>query len=119
MSVNAIGSPSRWIRSPSPGPSRGAWTAARRSSTVATAIPFISTRISPARTPAASASDPGTMSMSWMPVHDDRFEIRFHPHGWSEPQPVSLEFDRNRTGAITGFGLSSGSERGIVFEKHH
>jgi hypothetical protein len=49
------------------------------------------------------------------PVADDRFEIKFHPHGWSGPQPVSLEFDRNRTGAITGFGLSSGSERGIVF----
>jgi CubicO group peptidase (beta-lactamase class C family) len=50
-------------------------------------------------------------------VADDRFEFRFHPHGWSGPQPVSLEFDRNRTGAITGFGLSSGSERGIVFER--
>ena len=52
-----------------------------------------------------------------VPVADDRFEIRFHPHGWSEPQTVSLEFDRNPTGAITGFGLSSGSERGIVFER--
>ena len=49
------------------------------------------------------------------PVADDRFEFGFHPQGWSGPQPVSLEFDRNRTGAITGFGLSSGSERGIVF----
>ncbi len=49
------------------------------------------------------------------PVADDRFEIRFHDQGLSGPQPASLEFDRNRTGAITGFGLSSGSERGIVF----
>jgi len=52
-----------------------------------------------------------------VPVADDRFEFRFHPRGWSEPQPVSLEFDRNRAGAVTGFGLSSGSERGIVFER--
>jgi CubicO group peptidase (beta-lactamase class C family) len=50
-------------------------------------------------------------------VADDRFEFSFHPKGWSEPQPVSLEFDRNRAGAVTGFGLSSGSERGIVFER--
>jgi CubicO group peptidase (beta-lactamase class C family) len=50
-------------------------------------------------------------------VADDRFEFRFHPQGWSGPQPVSLEFDRNRTGAVTGFGLSLGSERGIVFER--
>jgi hypothetical protein len=51
------------------------------------------------------------------PVADDRFGVRFHPQGWSGPELVSLEFDRNRTGAITGFGLSSGSERGIVFER--
>jgi CubicO group peptidase (beta-lactamase class C family) len=52
-------------------------------------------------------------------VADDQFEIRFRDPGSdsSEPQPVSLEFDRNRTGAVTGFGLSSGSERGIVFER--
>ncbi len=51
------------------------------------------------------------------PVANDRFEFRFHPQGWSEPQQVSLEFHRNRAGAVTGFGLSSGSERGIVFER--
>jgi len=51
------------------------------------------------------------------PVADDLFEIRFDEQGLSGPQPASLEFDRNRTGAITGFGLSSGSERGIVFER--
>jgi hypothetical protein len=50
-------------------------------------------------------------------VADDRFEFSFHPKGWSEPQRVSLEFDRNRAGAISGFGLSAGSERGIVFER--
>ena len=52
------------------------------------------------------------------PVADDQFEFRFQPQGWSEPQPVRLEFDRNATGAVTGFGLSSGSERDIVFERH-
>jgi CubicO group peptidase (beta-lactamase class C family) len=51
-------------------------------------------------------------------VADDRFEFSFHPKGWSEPQPVSLEFHRDRSGAITGFGLSAGSERGIVFVRH-
>ncbi len=51
------------------------------------------------------------------PVADDRFEFGFHPKGWSGPEQVSLQFDRNRSGAVTGFGLSSGSERGIVFEK--
>ncbi len=51
-----------------------------------------------------------------VPVADDRFEISFHPQGWSEPGTISLEFDRNRTGVVTGFGLSMGSERGIVFE---
>ena len=51
------------------------------------------------------------------PVADDRFEISFHPPGWSEPEAISLEFDRNRAGAVTGFDLSAGSERGIVFER--
>jgi CubicO group peptidase (beta-lactamase class C family) len=48
---------------------------------------------------------------------DDRFEIRFSDQGLSGPQTANLEFDRNRSGAVTGFGLSSGSERGIVFER--
>jgi hypothetical protein len=52
-------------------------------------------------------------------VADDQFEIGFRDRGLYEsgPQSVSLEFDRNRAGVITGFGLSSGSERGIVFER--
>lgn len=50
------------------------------------------------------------------PVASDRFEIRFYDQAYWEPPSASLEFDRNRTGAITGFGLSSGSERDIVFE---
>ena len=51
------------------------------------------------------------------PVADDRFEIRFRDLGLSGPQLASLEFDRNRAGNVTGFGLSSGSERGLVFER--
>ena len=51
------------------------------------------------------------------PVADDQFEISFHPAGWSGPDTVSLEFDRNRTGIVTGFGLSMGREQGIVFER--
>jgi hypothetical protein len=51
-----------------------------------------------------------------VPVADDRFEFSLHPPGWLAPQQVRLEFDRNRAGAVTGFGLSSGTERGIVFE---
>lgn len=52
-----------------------------------------------------------------VPVADDKFEMRFHPQGWSEPEPVSLTFDRSAAGVITGFDLSAGTERGIVFER--
>jgi len=52
-----------------------------------------------------------------VPVADDRFEFAFHPDGWSGPGMISLEFDRNRVGAVMGFVLGLGSERGIVFEK--
>ncbi len=51
-----------------------------------------------------------------IPVADDTFEISFHPPGWSEPETIRLEFDRNSAGAVTGFGLSAGSEGGIVFK---
>ena len=53
------------------------------------------------------------------PVAADQFEIQFHPQGWSGPESIRLEFDRNRAGAVTGFGLSSGSETDIVFERRH
>ena len=52
------------------------------------------------------------------PVADDQFAFTFHPRGGSGPEPVSLEFDRKRSGAITGFGLTLGTARDIVFEKH-
>jgi CubicO group peptidase (beta-lactamase class C family) len=51
------------------------------------------------------------------PLADDRFGFEFQPQGWSEPEPVSLQFTRDRGGAVAGFSLSAGSERGIVFEK--
>jgi CubicO group peptidase (beta-lactamase class C family) len=51
------------------------------------------------------------------PVTDDHFEFRFHPEGWSEPEPVSLQFHRDSNNVVRGFGLSAGSERGIVFER--
>ena len=52
-----------------------------------------------------------------VPVAVDQFEVEFHPGGWSGASTISLEFDRNRAGAVIGFGLSLGSLRGIVFEK--
>ena len=51
------------------------------------------------------------------PLAEDRFEIRFGEKGLSGPQLAGLEFDRNRAGAIIGFGLSSGTERGIAFDR--
>ena len=56
-------------------------------------------------------------SMDVVPFADDRFEVAFHPAGWSEADTISLEFDRNRVDSVPGFGLSMGAERGIVFEK--
>ena len=50
-------------------------------------------------------------------VGEDRFEIRFGEQGLSGPQTASLEFMREPTGAVAGFSLSSGTERGIVFDK--
>ena len=50
------------------------------------------------------------------PVAEDELEVRFESRGWAA-SPARLEFKRNASGAITGFSLSSGSERGLVFEK--
>jgi CubicO group peptidase (beta-lactamase class C family) len=52
-----------------------------------------------------------------VPVTEDGFEFMFHPDGWSGPSTVRLEFRRAPSGAVIGFELSSGSERGLVFEK--
>jgi CubicO group peptidase (beta-lactamase class C family) len=45
--------------------------------------------------------------------------LRTVGHGGSSwgPRTISLDFDRNRAGVISGFGLSLNSERGIVFER--
>ena len=50
------------------------------------------------------------------PVAEDRFEFSFHPKGWSGPATVKLQFNRDGSGTITGFGLSAGSEKNIGFE---
>ena len=50
------------------------------------------------------------------PVAEDDFRVEFESRGWAA-SPGRLEFKRNPSGAITGFSLSSGSERGLVFEK--
>jgi CubicO group peptidase (beta-lactamase class C family) len=46
----------------------------------------------------------------------DRFEASIQPQGWG-PSMISMEFDRSRADAVTGFGLSLGREQGIVFER--
>ena len=55
-------------------------------------------------------------SLDVTPVTEDKFEVTFESRGWAA-SPARLEFKRNPSGAITGFSLSSGSERGLVFEK--
>ncbi len=50
------------------------------------------------------------------PVAEDEFRVEFESRGWVA-SPARLEFERDRSGAVTGFSLSSGSERGLVFEK--
>jgi hypothetical protein len=51
-----------------------------------------------------------------LPVASDRFEISFQPDGWQEPSRVDLEFNRDATGAVTGFGLSLETTRDIEFK---
>ena len=51
-----------------------------------------------------------------LPVAADRFEISFQPDGWQEPSRVDLEFNRDATGAVTGFGLSLETTRDIEFK---
>ena len=51
------------------------------------------------------------------PVADGRFKIRFYDQAYWEPPSASLEFYRDHDGVITGFSLSSGTERDIEFEK--
>ncbi len=50
------------------------------------------------------------------PVAEDEFRVEFKSRGWAA-SPARLEFQRDEDGAITGFRLTSGSERGLVFER--
>ena len=50
------------------------------------------------------------------PVAEDEFRVEFESRGWAA-SPARLEFERDSAGGVTGFSLSSGSERGLVFEK--
>ena len=51
------------------------------------------------------------------PVTDDHFMINFDEQAYSGVLTASLAFNRDGVGAISGFGLSSETERGILFEK--
>jgi hypothetical protein len=55
--------------------------------------------------------------LSVTPVADDELMINFLDQGLSGPQPATLQLERNAAGRVTGFRLSSGSERGIVFAR--
>ena len=50
------------------------------------------------------------------PVAEDEFRVEFESRGWAA-SPARIEFQRDGTGSVTGFSLSSGSEQGLVFEK--
>ena len=50
------------------------------------------------------------------PVAEDAFRVEFESRGWAA-SPARLEFQRDGAGAVTGFSLSSSSERGLVFER--
>ena len=50
------------------------------------------------------------------PVAEDKFRVEFESRGWAA-SPARLEFERDASGGVTGFSLSSGSERGLVFDK--
>lgn len=50
------------------------------------------------------------------PLAEDEFTVEFESRGWAA-SPARLKFERDGTGAATGFSLSSGSERGLMFER--
>lgn len=49
-------------------------------------------------------------------VAEDEFSVEFESRGWAA-SPARLEFVRDGSGVVNRFSLSSGSERGLVFEK--
>lgn len=50
------------------------------------------------------------------PVAEDEFRVELESRGWAA-SPARLEFQRDTAGAVAGFSLSSGSERGLMFER--
>jgi len=57
------------------------------------------------------------MPLRVLPAADDEFTIRFDEQAYSGVLSARVAFDRDAGGNVTGFRLSSGPERGIVFEK--
>lgn len=51
------------------------------------------------------------------PLGNDGFDIVFADQAYRDQPMARLAFERDENGAIAGFSLSSGSERGISFEK--
>jgi CubicO group peptidase (beta-lactamase class C family) len=51
------------------------------------------------------------------PLADDRFEIGFRDQAYWDQPMATMDFQRNDDGAISGFLLSSGSEKHIGFAK--
>ncbi|MDH3441107.1 MAG: beta-lactamase family protein, partial [Gammaproteobacteria bacterium] len=51
------------------------------------------------------------------PAAEDAFETQSHPDGWPGAPTVLLEFNRDGGGAVRGFTLSAGSEKGILFNR--
>jgi hypothetical protein len=52
-----------------------------------------------------------------VPAANDQFVIRFAEQAYSGVVTATLAFDRDASGTVSGFSLSSGTERGLVFEK--
>ena len=50
-------------------------------------------------------------------IGDDEFEIRFDDQAYWDPPSATMAFVRSSDGVVSGFSLSSWTERGIVFEK--
>ena len=50
------------------------------------------------------------------PLAEDEFRVEFESRGWAA-SPARLEYHRDTSGAVAGFSLSSGSERGLVFAR--
>lgn len=56
-------------------------------------------------------------ALSISTIGDDQFEIRFDEQAYWDPPSATMAFVRSSDGVVSGFNLSSWTERGIVFEK--